>query len=200
VSSNLPDFDKADYLAPQPTPQPAPPPAPIYAPQPPILSGDVDPRGWDSQQSDHARFTKALFYGLAAAVLGSILYAAFTIVTHIEISYLAIGVGYVIGKAMLSATEGHSSRKYQVAAAVLTYLSVSFAAVPEILWALHKRGTDISHLSSRGLLFLARYGVASPFLSLKEDGLSSLIGLFILFIGIRAAWKLTANRPNPSAF
>jgi len=189
MSSNLPDFEKADYLAPSP--------APTYEQQQPILSGDVDARGWENQASDHARFTKAITYGIGAAILGSILYAAFTIITKIEIGYVAVGVGYLVGKAMLTATEGHSSRKYQVAAAILTYLSVSLAAVPEILWALHSQGKDISHISARGLMFLAQYGVASPFLELKDQGLSALIGLFILFIGIRAAWKLTANRSVP---
>ena len=182
--SDLPDFEKADYLAPS---------TEAYSSQP-ILSGDVDARGWDSQTSDHARFTKAIVYGIGAAILGSILYAGFTIVTHIVIGYVAVGVGYLVGKAMLAATEGHSSRKYQVAAAILTYLSVSFAAVPEILWTLHKSGKDISHINAHGLIFLAQYGVASPFLELRYQGVSALIGLFILFIGIRAAWKLTANR------
>jgi hypothetical protein len=185
MSSNLPDFEKAEYLAPSTTP--------TYSQQP-IVSGDVDARGWEAQASDHARFTKAITYGIGAAILGSILYAAFTIVTHIQIGYVAIGVGYLVGKAMLAATGGHSSRKYQIAAAVLTYLSVSLASIPEILWALHSEGKDISHISGRGILFLARYGVASPFLDIQDEGLSALIGLFILFIGIRAAWRLTADR------
>jgi hypothetical protein len=35
-------------------------------------------------------------------------------------------------------------------------------------------------------------GLASPFMELA-GGLGGLIGLFILFIGIRAAWQLTAG-------
>ena len=131
---------------------------------------------------------------VGAAVVGSIAYAAFTIITHIEIGYLAVGVGYIIGKAMLHATQGLGGRKYQITSAILTYLAVSLAAIPEILWSMRSRGIDISHISSRGMIFLARYGVASPFLDLQNNLFSGLIGLFILFIGIRAAWQFTADR------
>ena len=125
---------------------------------------------------------------------GSIAYAAFTIVTHIEIGYLAVGVGYLVGKAMLHATHGLGGRKYQITSAILTYLAVSMAAVPEILWSMRSRGMDVSHIGSRGMVFLARYGVASPFLELQQSMGSGLIGLFILFIGIRAAWGYTADK------
>ena len=114
--------------------------------------------------------------------------------THIEIGYLAVGVGYLVGKAMLHATHGLGGRKYQIASAILTYLAVSMAAVPEILWSMRSRGMDISHISSRGMVFLAQYGVASPFLELQQSVGGGLIGLFILFIGIRAAWGFTADR------
>ncbi len=187
MSMNLPDFEKADYSTPAQT-------SAYTQPSTAILSGDVNPEPWDAQRSDHARFTQAIVYGIGAAIVGCILYAAFTIITHIEIGYVAIGVGYLVGKAMLYATGGHAGRKYQIAAAILTYLSVSFAAVPEILWSIHSDGHDISRISTRGLLFLARYGIASPFLDLQTQGFGALIGLFILFIGIRAAWKLTADR------
>lgn len=185
MSANLPDFDKAEYVA--------PPQASSYQAysEPQIVSGDVDTRGWNEQRADHARFVQAIVYGTGAAIVGSILYAAFTIVTHIQLGYVAVGVGYLVGKAMLHATGGLGGRKYQVVAAVLTYFSVSMAAVVQILWAFRERG--FSHINGAGLMMLAEYGVASPFLRLR-GGLGALIGLFILFIGIRAAWSLTADR------
>jgi hypothetical protein len=42
------------------------------------------------------------------------------------------------------------------------------------------------------ILTLLGIGLASPFMELTE-GLGGIIGLFILFIGIRAAWALTAG-------
>jgi hypothetical protein len=184
MSSNLPDFEKAEYLG--------QPEAPVYPNQ--IVSGDVETF---AERADHARFVQAITYGIVAAIVGSILYAAFTIITHIEIGYVAVGVGYLVGKAMLHATQGLGGRKYQIAAALLTYIAVSMASIPEILWALHSEGKDISHISARGMLFLAKYGIASPILELQDSVGSGLIGLFILFIGIRFAWRMTADRRIP---
>lgn len=174
VSENLPQFDRAEYT--------------VADPQ---VVNSYEPLGsdWNEQRTESALFTHALLYGIGAAILGSVLYAAFTIVTHIEIGYVAIGVGYLVGKAMLAATKGVGGRRYQIAAAALTYLSVSMAFVPETLYGLHKRGIPMARITGRGWTMLAGYGVASPFLGLGE-GVGGLIGLFILFIGIRAAWGL----------
>jgi hypothetical protein len=43
---------------------------------------------------------------------------------------------------------------------------------------------------------LALYGLASPFLALGSDPLHGLIGLVILAVGIRIAWRITAGRPK----
>ncbi|MBB5058494.1 hypothetical protein HDF16_003208 [Granulicella aggregans] len=179
MSSNLPDFDKAEYVGQHPDQ---------------IVSGDVETF---EERADHVRFVHAITYGIAAAIVGSILYAAFTILTNIVIGYFAVGVGYLVGKAMLHATQGLGGRKFQIASAVLTYIGVSMAAVPEILWAFHKKGADLSHIGARGMFALAEYGIASPILRLQRNVGSGLIGLFILFIGIRFAWRMTADRRLP---
>jgi len=41
---------------------------------------------------------------------------------------------------------------------------------------------------------LALLGLASPFLELSDPA-HGIIGLIILFVGIRIAWKITAGRP-----
>jgi len=38
-------------------------------------------------------------------------------------------------------------------------------------------------------------GLASPFLELSSDGFGGLIGLVILFVGMKFAWRITAGRP-----
>lgn len=49
--------------------------------------------------------------------------------------------------------------------------------------------------SREELVEIALSGLASPFLALKQNFFWGLIGLFILFIGIKIAWRLTAGRP-----
>ncbi|WP_263373199.1 hypothetical protein [Granulicella aggregans] len=184
MSSNLPDFEKAEYLG--------QPEAPVYPNQ--IVSGDV--RSYE-HRADHDRFVHAVAYGIAAAIVGSILYAAFNIVTHITIGYAAVGVGFLIGKAMLHATKGLGGRKFQVVAAALTYLSVSMAEIPEFLWEMHESHRAFVHYSAKLISLLVGFALASPFILVQHNFGSGLIGLFILFIGIRFAWRMTADRRLP---
>jgi hypothetical protein len=78
----------------------------------------------------HSAFTKAILLGIGAAIIGMICYAAFTIITGIEIGYISLGVGYLVGKAMKMGSGGFGGRRYQIAAVILTYAAVSLAAIP----------------------------------------------------------------------
>jgi hypothetical protein len=75
-------------------------------------------------------FARALLFGASAAIVGLILYAAFGILTGLIAGYLSLGVGYLVGKAMMMGARGVGGRRYQVAAVLLTYASVAMAAVP----------------------------------------------------------------------
>jgi uncharacterized membrane protein len=81
-------------------------------------------------KDNHAAFVRALLFGVGAAILGLILYAAFGIITGIEIGYVSLAVGWLVGKAMRKGSNGVGGRRYQIAAAVLTYAAVSMAAIP----------------------------------------------------------------------
>ena len=181
MSTELPNFNRAEYVA-----EPEAQLAPAYE-----YKGDLDAK---EERND---LPMAVLFGTAAAILGCIAYAAFTIVTHITIGFVALFLGAFIAKSMLRATEGVGGRNYQIAAVVLTYLSVSMAELVEILWQLHSRGTDLSHISLRGYAVLTKIGLLSPFLDLTGNFFSGLIGLFILFLAMQSAWKVAAgNRTN----
>jgi hypothetical protein len=86
-------------------------------------------QGSDTDQ--HAAYVRALAYGVGAAVVGLIGYAAVAILLQgWVISYMSIGVGWLVGKAMMKGSNGIGGRHYQIAAAVLTYAAVSMAAIP----------------------------------------------------------------------
>src|ERR1700691_554600 len=79
----------------------------------------------------HAAYVRALAYGIGAAVLGIIGYALIAILLQgWVISYMSIGVGWLVGTAMMKASNGFGGRRYQIAAVLLTYAAVSMAAVP----------------------------------------------------------------------
>lgn len=179
-------------------------------------------------KDSHSAFVRALMFGIGAAIVGLIGYAAFGIITGLEIGYISLAVGWLIGKAMHKGSNGVGGRRYQVAAALLTYAAVSMAAIPIYFSQINKERaakpapvksapatpgategvapTDESAPASgdaspattkkpamnplKALGVLALIGLASPFLEL-QDPLHGVIGLVILFVGIRFAWQQT---------
>ena len=79
----------------------------------------------------HSAYGRALFFGLGAALLGLIGYATLVIILQgWTIGYISLGVGYIVGKAMMFGSKGLGGRRYQITAALLTYAAVSMAAIP----------------------------------------------------------------------
>jgi len=81
-------------------------------------------------KDSHSAFVRALLFGVGGAILGLILYSAFGIITGIEIGYISLAVGYIVGKAMRMGSRGIGGRRYQVVAVILTYAAVSMSAIP----------------------------------------------------------------------
>jgi hypothetical protein len=81
-------------------------------------------------KDSHAAFVRAFTFGIGAAILGLIGYAAFSIITGIQIGYISLAVGWLVGKAMRTGSRGIGGLRYQIAAAVFTYAAVSMAAIP----------------------------------------------------------------------
>ena len=79
----------------------------------------------------HAAYLRALAYGIGAAMVGLIGYALIAILLQgWVISYMSIGVGWIVGTAMMKGSNGVGGRRYQIVAALLTYAAVSMAAIP----------------------------------------------------------------------
>jgi len=169
---------------------------------------------------EHKVFLHALSFGVAAAILGCIGYATLRIATGWTIGYAAIGVGYMVGWAMRRAAKQHGGRRYQWAAALLTYAAVAVAFVPVALHAISTHRAEQSHVQQQGtsspdsaapapkaaparpaaslgrffgsVLLLLGIGLISPFLELTGSVAGGLLNLFIIFIGVRFAWQMMA--------
>lgn len=138
---------------------------------------------------DTVLFTRALLFGLCGALAGAALDAAFIGLTHINIGYLAIVVAWLVAKAMITGSRGQGGFTYQVTAVVLTYFAVSLAHAALLDFFAQQAGRSVP------LSVLVRYGVAYPLLRFQSSPAGGLIGLFILFIGLRAAWRMTSGNP-----
>ena len=145
---------------------------------------------------------------VGAAILGMILYATFEILTGIIIGYASLAVGWMVGKAMIKGSNGVGGRRYQIAAVLLTYAAVSPGSDSEYGFTTparrkHQQQQKASVRRAPNLATpvprrpRARVGthwgccadgLASPFLDLS-DLPGGLIGLFILFVGLKFAWQ-----------
>jgi len=186
-------------------------------------------------KDSHAKFVRGVIFGLGGAIVGLILYSAVGILTGLIIGYVALAVGYIVAKAVKMGSGGIGGQRYQIAAALLTYVAVSMASIP-IGIAQYVKARDAHHapahaavaqsprsqeLSSDdpddsasspdaaaqpsarpaphpvnfgailGTLLLE--GLISPFSQFYRNGptFSAMIGLVILFLGIRIAWQMT---------
>ena len=138
---------------------------------------------------DSSAFSRALLFGIGAAVVGLIGYAAFTITTHLYVGYVALGVGYIVAKAMKAGSGGLGGRTYQITAVVLTYLAIALAEIPIALWHVQAR-IPPGHMLAVAMRLLP-LGLMSPILSMRNP-VHGLIDLVILFVGLRIAWRGTA--------
>ena len=151
--------------------------------------------------------TRAALYGGAATLGGCLLYALVAIVLHAEIGLIAILVGWMVGKAIRHASYGRGGRPQQILAVALTYFAITTSYIPVILYhdarVAQTKSAPVSSSApaevrprmsfGAAVLFLLIIAAAAPFMSLTS-GVSGLISLFIIFIGLRQAWKLTERR------
>ena len=155
----------------------------------PVCAGCTETIRAKMPKDSHGAFVRAVVFGIGGALIGLALYVAFALATGLIIGWVSLAVGWIVGKAMRAGSGGVGGRRYQVVAVLLTYLAVAMSAVPIALYGrIHPL-----HMSSALLGRLAWLGIASPILELR-DTVSGLIGLVILFVGIRFAWSFTAGQ------
>jgi hypothetical protein len=147
-----------------------------------------------------ARFLGALRYGALAAVAGSVAWIVISKVTGYEIGIVAIGIGYLVGKAVRKGAGGFGGPRYQYLAMFLTYSAIALASLPAIFEALRHSHTSTSDVEPKAVglgsmlwawLVLLAFAYASPFLG----GAQNFMGWVIIGIGLYEAWKFTRAMP-----
>jgi hypothetical protein len=156
-------------------------------------------------------FIAAAAFGLGAGIVGAAIYYAVMAIANLEIGIVAILIGYMVGYAVRRGAGQRGGRRFQVLAVALTYISVALAytpvAVSQALAADRNNpkvstGTNSSESAAvappsagrllLGLLFVSAMIVALPVLVVVGSFPSGLISAFIIFIGMKQAWRMTA--------
>lgn len=146
-------------------------------------------------EPDATLLPKAIAFGIVGAILGAIAYATFITATGIQIGYLAIGVAFLVAKGMMIATNNRGGQTYQITAIILTICSVALGNTMMLWWGIHKQGLSVP-FSAHSVFVLLKFGFSEPFLEFQSSPGGAILGLFILFIGLRAAWRMTSGVPG----
>jgi len=157
-------------------------------------------------KDSHAAFARGVLFGVGGTILGLGIYVGFALATGLIAGLVSLAVGYIVGRAILMGSGGVGGRRYQVVAVLLTYIAVSLAAVPiAVSQHMKQKSSQARNQVSepaasapkvsvaKAVGTLALIGLASPFLGLSNP-MQGVIGLIILFVGIRIAWRMTAAR------
>jgi len=119
-----------------------------------------------------------------------------------------------VGKAIVRATNGRTSRACQVLAVVLTYGAITTSYLPMMITTFAKQrkaakpasaahekllapnprplnpGAAITGLAAASAILIG-FSMVLPFMMLAHSPLSGIINLVIIAIGLRQAWRLT---------
>jgi hypothetical protein len=168
---------------------------------------------------------RALAFGGAAAIAGTLVWFLVVKLFHSELGLVAIGVGLLIGLAVRRGSRGRGGWRYQTLAVALTYVSITTSYVPMVVDGFRQAATEddaksakpnaegsapakppaanagaaaSSGLGSVVLAFALVFGIAfaSPFLA----GANNLMGLVIIGIALYEAWKLNRRVPVSGPF
>ena len=136
---------------------------------------------------------RAALYGAGAALLGTIVYFAVLALSGYEIGLIAVGVGWLVGKAVRKGGYECGGWKLQALAVGLTYCSIVGSYVPLAMRTILARQDQSVTAAADGLgiLLLFGYSLAAPFLA----GFRNILGLFIIGLGLYEAWRLN-RRPQ----
>jgi hypothetical protein len=130
------------------------------------------------------RFLRSVGFGVGAAIIGAIIYALIVNLTGFEFGLMAVVLGYMVGRSVSLGSYHRGGRRYQILAMLLTYAAICVEYIPQVMQAMHKSSSVLRVVVAFVL------SLTVPFLLLIKAGMSGLLSVFILGIGLYEAWKL----------
>jgi hypothetical protein len=127
-----------------------------------------------------------------------VLYGALTFDLGWTVGYLALVVGWIVGKTVIAGARNVGGFRVQAVAAAFTYLAVALKALPAFLFATYRNPDSVTEVTGgwgSRLTEIVQSGLASPFRGLATDTVDAGMGLITLFLGVAIAWQLTRLRP-----
>jgi hypothetical protein len=162
-------------------------------------------------------FLRALAYGGAAAILGTIIWLVVLKMSNgSEYGFIAIIVGLLVGIAVRKGSLGRGGRRYQALAMALTYFSITSSYVPLIVKDLAehaqkeaaaapadqapKAAESKEKLGPGQLIFFVVMMFALALAAPLLGGFSNILGIVIIGIALYEAWKINRQVPIAGPF
>lgn len=133
------------------------------------------------------RVLRSVGVGLGAALAGAAVWWGIRKATGYELALISIGIGMVVGRGIRWGNRRRGGLGYQLLAVALTYLSISFNYLPDLIEAVTDKGNEV-HLF--GGIFLAAFSLSMP----VRIAFESPISILIIGFGLWEAFK--SNRPR----
>ncbi|MBC7645006.1 MAG: hypothetical protein H7123_07755 [Thermoleophilia bacterium] len=125
---------------------------------------------------------------VVAAVVAGVAWGAIVWQTNYEIGFAAIGVGFLVGKAMAIVTGNKRGRQLQVIAVLASVLGILVGKYMTVYFVLRDQGADIKLVDSRLMQFI------------KENPGSVFSLIDIVFFVIAVLYAARQLEPTTSKF
>jgi mannose/fructose/N-acetylgalactosamine-specific phosphotransferase system component IID len=148
------------------------------------VTGMSDPVAPATAPPPSASLPRAIAGGLAAAVVGGVVWALIVKTTDYEVGFVAWGIGFAVGTAVVLATGGAKGRPLQIVAVVLALVGVLIGKYLSYAFIVQEEAESFGE--SIGLFS------GDMFRFFRED-LDAVFGLFdLLWVGLAvfSAWRI----------
>lgn len=145
-------------------------------------------------RSAAGKYVPAILAGLVAAVVGGVAWGLIIKWTDYEVGFVAWGIGFLTGIAVLTATRGSRGLPFQVIAIVFALLGIAVGKYLGFVWALQNAAEEAGVAVSIPIF-------STDTINLFFDELGEVFGLFdLLWTGfaVYSAWRtLQPEQPEP---
>jgi hypothetical protein len=140
-----------------------------------------------------AALAKAAWFGFLAAVLGAVIWRGITQLTGLNIGFVAVIVGILIGNAVRRNGDGQGGWMFQAIAILMTYICLTLSFIPDVITATTNimAKHDVSSGSLAWYLLFAFLLVTAPVMI----SFSSILSLLINGFAFYQAWKVNKWTP-----
>lgn len=154
-----------------------------------------------TKETQNSNFLGAVMLGFWAAAIGGIAWFAVAALTGWTIGFLAIGVGWLVGNAVVRGAGFKRGRNLQILSLVLTLIAIVIAELfvfgyfsSTELSTMYKQSISILDVVKVTLLDFSSEGLGSIFRKVFMENVLSPVGLFIWGIGLYQAFMIPKAR------